>query len=74
MEGHSLEERSELRADPRLIFSIIVGGYAGLVFLAFWVDGKLYKRRLRKRREHGEFKANDQSWFKKGDPHEPKSG
>jgi hypothetical protein len=37
--------------DPRGILVGLVGGYLGLVFLACWVDVKIHKRRMRKKRE-----------------------
>lgn len=72
MKGRSLEKDRELQADPRLILSLVVYGYAGLVLLAFWVDGKLYKYRLRKKRAQQGTTPNDRPRFGKDDPRGPK--
>ncbi|MFA5854298.1 MAG: hypothetical protein WC866_04410 [Patescibacteria group bacterium] len=65
-------ENETQRIDPRAILIGIAGGYLGLVLLAFWVDGKLYKRRLRKKRERSEFTPKDRAWFRKDDTDAPK--
>lgn len=44
------QKEESLAADPRGILIGIVGGYLGLVLLACWVDVKLHKRKIRRRR------------------------
>ena len=48
------QKEGSIAADPRGILIGIVGGYLGLVFLACWVDVKLHKRRMRKKRREAE--------------------
>lgn len=42
---------AEIEGDPRKPFVLFGLGYLGLVFVAFYVDFKIQKRRARKRRE-----------------------
>lgn len=72
MKEHAPEDNRVQRSDPRLILTLVVYGYAGLVLLAFWVDSKIHKHRLRKKRAQSDTTSSDHPHSGKEDPRGPK--